>query len=643
MGTRRPARLYQKKSGLYFVRVLLADSFDHSQKSECKRSLRTKDLTFARRMASVLNASLEGAPMNGRVSIVNDFFHHTVSTWTLPGGISCDDDDDQARLERFLAKHPRIEKAVAKCIARTAAAPAHRAAAAPPVPAHATSRTGDAEVRAVVAPEPQRPPLAAPTSDLQRDHAVADSRLHVAPATTATAPLPKRPTRLSEARILYNKHYNDTLEAQNDRTTDDKGRNLDMFVEYLHANHPELGDDPWVHEIDSSHLNGFLAEQSQRPGKRVDRDGKAMRAAPRTLIKKLGDVTHVFKYLKTIVKATQEDLAEDTAEASEIWRNRAKVEDVHYEPFTNDHIRRIFEPSAYLARSRDPDHFWGPLLGLHFGARLGEFVNAKLENIGYIPEIDTWYIDVSDAKNANSVRRLPITQPLIGLGFLKYVEHVRRLGAVYLFPHRDWTCPTAIRDRSKAQSDRFGKYLDAIGIQAPYLVFHSFRHTVVSVMQDAGVPMSIAMQIAGHEAQDHAVRTGLITEQQARSVHQSVYTHADLERMGTDYPILKLKEALDKSIKPPIDYPRLSMAAEIVLEHTRKVGGRFRTGWPPQRQRYTDEMTARLATVTATSAQRAGLTVQPAPTEPGPVTTTFMERTVGTVGTVGRQLANCGE
>jgi hypothetical protein len=101
--------------------------------------------------------------------------------------------------------------------------------------------------------------------------------------------------------------------------------------------------------------------------------------------------------------------------------------------------------------SRDPDYFWGPVLGLHFGARLGDFVTAKLVDIGHIPEIDTWYIDISyeAAKNSNSVRRLPITEPLIRLGFLKYIEHLHGLGAEHLFPHRDWTTPTALRDPSK--------------------------------------------------------------------------------------------------------------------------------------------------------------------------------------------------
>jgi len=620
LGTRAP-RLYRKKTGVYFIRVLLDPvhfeaTTKRPRKRELRRSTGTKCPVVARRISHSLNALLEGAKTSLRETIVNDFLARATCGWTLPGGVSCDDDDDQARLERLFTKFPRIEKAVAKCISRAATAAPDGTAAAPHAHAPATDLINDAKAQAVVVPEPQSPPVSPPTSAAQPEHAATDSRPHAPPAASATAPLPKRPMQLAAARTEYNKHYSSTLETQNDRTNGDKGRLLDMFVDYLRVSHPELGDDPWVHTIDASHVNGFMAEQTQRPGKRVDSDGNAKGAAPNTLIKKLGDLTHFFKYAKTILKATQEDLAEDMAEASEIWRNRAKVEDVHYDPFTNDHIRRIFDPATFLAKSRDPDYFWGPLLGLHFGARLGEFVTAKLKDIGYIQAIDTWYIDVSDeaAKNSNSVRRLPITEPLIRLGFLKYVEHLQRLGAEYLFPHRDWTTKTALLDKSKQQSRRFGEYLDAIGIQSPDLVFHSFRHTVVSVMQDAGVPLSHAMQIAGHEAQDHAVRTGRITEEQARSVHQSVYTHADLERMGTDYPILALKDALERSIRPPIDYARLAIAAEIVLEHTKKISGKFRAGWPPQRKRYTAEMTARLAPMTANSAPGTDLTDQPAPT-----------------------------
>ena len=38
------------------------------------------------------------------------------STWTLPGGLSAADEDDQRRLEEFLARHPAAyEAAVENC------------------------------------------------------------------------------------------------------------------------------------------------------------------------------------------------------------------------------------------------------------------------------------------------------------------------------------------------------------------------------------------------------------------------------------------------------------------------------------------------------------------------------------------------
>ncbi len=46
----------------------------------------------------------------------------------------------------------------------------------------------------------------------------------------------------------------------------------------------------------------------------------------------------------------------------------------HYKPYTNSQLATIFEPRAYLAFNRDADYFWGPLLALHLGARLGEIV-----------------------------------------------------------------------------------------------------------------------------------------------------------------------------------------------------------------------------------------------------------------------------
>ena len=47
-------------------------------------------------------------------------------------------------------------------------------------------------------------------------------------------------------------------------------------------------------------------------------------------------------------------------------------------------------------------------------------------------------------------------------------------------------------------------------------------------------------------------------------------------------------------MNPPVDLPRLKTAAAIVTEHVKKVAGEFRSGWPPQNTRYTDQLLKQL-------------------------------------------------
>ena len=104
MGIQAP-RLYRKETGVFFVRVLIdpvhlgatSKTAKRPNKRELKRSLRTKNPKVARSISSYLNALVESVTTEHRGDVVNQFFAHTISTWTLPGGISCEDDDDQAR------------------------------------------------------------------------------------------------------------------------------------------------------------------------------------------------------------------------------------------------------------------------------------------------------------------------------------------------------------------------------------------------------------------------------------------------------------------------------------------------------------------------------------------------------------------
>lgn len=111
------------------------------------------------------------------------------------------------------------------------------------------------------------------------------------------------------------------------------------------------------------------------------------------------------------------------------------------------------------------------------------------------------------------------------------------------------------------------------------MVFHSFRHTVVTALQDAGTPLKDSMEIAGHQAQEHAVRIGMISRQQAESVHLRTYTHADKPVLNREYPLARLQQHLDAAIDAPLDYARLRKAAAIVTEHVSKTKDGFKSGW----------------------------------------------------------------
>lgn len=236
------------------------------------------------------------------------------------------------------------------------------------------------------------------------------------------------------------------------------------------------------------------------------------------------------------------------------------------------------------------------MLGLHLGTRLKEVVTLELKDIGYHEGSGLWFIDITPehAKNENSVRRLPIPTKLMELGFVDYVERMRALGATVLFPHRNLKQSSLALDPSGKCSDRFAKYLDARGIRGSDLVFHSFRHTVASALQDAGTPLTDSMQITGHQAQEHAIATGKLSSDQARSVHLKVYTHAEKARLNVEFPIQRIHQWLDNAIQVPLDYDRLRRAADIVTQHVVRSGQRFTSGWSPLNRQIVSAAMARL-------------------------------------------------
>ncbi|MEG0634347.1 MAG: site-specific integrase [Pseudomonas sp.] len=148
---------------------------------------------------------------------------------------------------------------------------------------------------------------------------------------------------------------------------------------------------------------------------------------------------------------------------------------------------------------KNPWRYWLPLLGRATGARLEELCQLRVDDFIEQQGIQCIRIDDSregqNLKNASSRRILPLHPALLDLGLLQHVGSVKATGADRVFPELE-----AIRGKlGHAPSKWFGRYKSKQGITDGRKTFHSFRHTLIDDLRDAGVQDSLIKRIAGHE------------------------------------------------------------------------------------------------------------------------------------------------
>lgn len=171
-------------------------------------------------------------------------------------------------------------------------------------------------------------------------------------------------------------------------------------------------------------------------------------------------------------------------------------------------LTTLLDPTALKAEARKhPWRYWLPLLGRTTGARLEELCQLRVDDFIEQQGIPCIRIDDSregqNLKNSNSRRILPLHPSLIEQGLLQYAESVKTAGADQLFPELE-----AVRGkRGHAPSKWFGRYKTKLGITDPRKTFHSFRHTFIDDLRDAGVQDSLIKRMVGHE--DSSVTFGI--------------------------------------------------------------------------------------------------------------------------------------
>ncbi|WP_421477848.1 DUF6538 domain-containing protein [Agrobacterium tumefaciens] len=197
------------------------------------------------------------------------------------------------------------------------------------------------------------------------------------------------------------------------------------------------------------------------------------------------------------------------------------------DPFTSEQLQTIFNAPLYTgcmsAKSylTQGEHvpsgesiYWVPLIGLFTGARSGEIIQLRCDDVKF--EAGIRYFDIRDdgereqadlqqgLKTDSSVRTIPVHPILEELGIAAFVAHQRKKGQ-RLFPD----FPKAVDGYySTAFSPRFNRFLKNIGAKTEKVSFHSFRHSFEDACLNSRIPLEFTNALQGHSDGGMADRYG---------------------------------------------------------------------------------------------------------------------------------------
>jgi integrase len=146
-----------------------------------------------------------------------------------------------------------------------------------------------------------------------------------------------------------------------------------------------------------------------------------------------------------------------------------------------------------------PIRYWGPLLALYQGLRLGEIAGLLVEDVSEENGQPMLHIRPGKRplKTESSRRDLPIHPELIRLGFLRFVEERNKAtkGAGMLFAGEK---AYARGQWGRGLGDWFVRHLRSLGLTGRKLTFHSFRHDFRDALREAEIDPALADYLMGH-------------------------------------------------------------------------------------------------------------------------------------------------
>jgi integrase len=326
-----------------------------------------------------------------------------------------------------------------------------------------------------------------------------DNYRAVAVALTPVQTAPVFPAPTAEATVLLSKvveeHINDAMLA-NSWTEKTLQENISIFKVMIDI----IGDQD-INAIDNQIFLDFKKSLAKLPPNR----DKVSRYIGKTISQILAmknvepmSVTTVNKYLTRIASlfkwaAKKKFIKVNYAEGLSFSKKTNAYEE--REAYSKEDIQRLFTHLKFNEAS--PQEYWIPLIALYEGMRLEEICQMHMADIIEMDALPCININSDGDKKikTNAGKRIiPIHPKLIELGFMDYINSLRKLKAV-----RVWPKLSKGRDGySHIYGKKYQRFNREFITKNSKRVFHSFRHTVTDTLKQAGVSETVIAEIVGH-------------------------------------------------------------------------------------------------------------------------------------------------
>lgn len=298
------------------------------------------------------------------------------------------------------------------------------------------------------------------------------------------------------------------------RTDYDSTVTVRMFEEFI-------GEPRALYKISRRDIQGFkntLAETPSNYKSRFDgatildaiKKNKGLKTPYPTLKTKTINDKYLSKLHSLLNWCLTNDIIPDNP-ATKIKIDSAKNADAPRVHFSPTDLTKLFPKNRFVAQSNFTEQEWAMLISLFAGTRASELAQLKIDSIRHNREILVFVIE-EKTKTIGSKRTIPVHSTLIQYGLEARVNELRAKHEIHLFP--EWHKKGSVSRQTAVEKDaplmqnlhfsrfipkRFNdSYLPKVGIVDRRKSFHSFRHTFLTGLAEAGVDEETRKALGGH-------------------------------------------------------------------------------------------------------------------------------------------------